>query len=488
MGLGILGANTESAVYQVSNSLRFNDNDDPKLQRTTGSNSARDRFTFAAWVKKAQDTGADQTLFSANDGGHQPHIKFDNTTEQLNVRISDSAGYNVKTSRSFRDVAAWYHIVVAMNTQQDTAADRIKIYVNGVQETSFSTSDYPAENYNSAFNSNTEHTLGRDVTSDNKPFDGYMAEVYWIDGLQLDPTYFGKFNSNNVWIPVEKDKGAGGAITFGTHGFYFEFKQTGTGTNSSGMGADTSGNDNHFAVTNLQTDGRNVTTDTPTNNFITLNPLATNSRGTFSDGNTKVTLNLQGSDPYGQIEFGTFAVNKGKWYYEVYVVENGAGGQVAIGWNERWEGGSYTNGHNNLGSNGNAWYGDDGQIKIGSATTQSTGVDTFADTDIIGCAIDLDNNKVYWHKNGNYQDDPTPAPASNNGRSLGTATYNNYWTPWVSKDSDNSSHNPTLNFNFGNGINVPSSGNADANGYGNFEYDVPAGFYSLCTKNLAEFG
>ena len=247
----ILGANTESAEFDVSNSLRFNDGDNPKLQRTTGSNSQRDRFTFAAWVKKAQDTGADQTLFSANDGGHQPHIKFDNTTEQLNVRISDSAGYNVKTSRSFRDVAAWYHIVVAMNTQESTASNRIKIYVNGVQETSFSTADYPAQNYNSAFNSNTEHTLGRDVTTDNKPFDGYMAEVYWIDGLQLDPTYFGKFNSNNVWIPVEKDKGAGGAITFGTHGFYFEFKQTGTSANSSGIGADTSGNDNHFTPSNL---------------------------------------------------------------------------------------------------------------------------------------------------------------------------------------------------------------------------------------------
>ena len=483
MGLGILGANTESAVYQVSNSLRFNDNDDPKLQRTTGSNSQRDRFTFAAWIKKAQDTGADQTLFSANDGGHQPHIKFDNTTEQLNVRISDSAGYNVKTSRSFRDPAAWYHIVVAMDTQQDTAADRIKIYVNGVQETSFSTSDYPAENYNSAFNSNTEHTLGRDVTSDNKPFDGYMAEVYWIDGLQLDPTYFGKFNSNNVWIPVEKDKGAGGAITFGTHGFYFEFKQTGTSANSSGIGADTSGNDNHFTPSNLNS--RDIVVDVPTNNFMTMNPLTTNSRGEFREGNCQVITDVQGSVPYGQVEFGTFAVNKGKWYYEVQVSTVGSGGALGIGWNERWEGGSYTNGHNNGGSAGNAMYKSNGTIAIGSTHTQSTGVDSFTDDDNIGVAIDLDNNKIYFHKNGNYQDDPTPAPASNNGRAVVSA-YNNYWTPWISKDD--TTHDSTVKFNFGNPPQAISSGNADDNGYGNFEYDVPAGFYSLCTKKLAEFG
>ncbi len=479
----ILGANTESAAYEISNSLRFHDGDNPKLQRTTGSNSQRDRFTFAAWVKKCQDTGADQTLFSANDGGHQPHIKFDNTTEQLNVRISDSAGYNVKTSRSFRDPAAWYHIVVAMNTQESTASNRIKIYVNGVQETSLATADYPTQNYNSAFNSNTEHTLGRDVTTDNKPFDGYMAEVYWIDGLQLDPTYFGKFNSNNVWIPVEKDKGAGGAITFGTHGFYFEFKQTGTSANSSGMGADTSGNDNHFTPSNLA--AFDVTTDTPTNNFLTMNPLYTNSRGTFREGNTQVLTSVQGSVPYGQVEFGNFAVNKGKWYYEAKIASVGSGGSLGLGWNERAESGGYTNGHNNGGSAGNVRYNSSGVLTIGSSHSQSTGVDSFTDGDIIGFALDLDNNKVYAYKNGNPQDDPTPDPDDNDGRSIVSA-YNNYWTPWMSKDD--TTHNANVKFNFGNPAYSNSSSQADDNGYGDFEYDVPTGYYALCSKNLAEFG
>jgi len=479
----VLGGNTASAEYEVSNSLRFNDGDSPRLQETTGSNSNRQKITFAAWVKKCQDTNDDQTLFSANDGTHQPHIKFDNTSEQLNVRLSDSDNFNVKTSRSFRDVAAWYHIVVAVDTTQSTDTDRVKIYVNGVQETSMSTTNYPSQNYNFNINTNTEHTIGRDVTTNNKPFDGYLAEVYFIDGQQYDPTYFGKFNSNGVWIPVEKDKGAGGTITFGTHGIYFEFKQTGTSQNSSGMGADTSGNDNHYATTNLS--AFDVTTDTPTNSFLTMNPLFTNSRGDFREGNTQVQTDVQGSVPYGQVEFGTFAVNKGKWYYEAKIASVGSGGDLSLGWSERAESGSYINGHNNKGSSGNVLYASGGNIYIGSSHNQATGVDSFTDDDIIGVALDLDNNKIYFTKNGNYQDDPTPNPASNNGRSIVSA-YNNYWTPWISKDDTN--HEGNIKFNFGNPAYTVSSSNADANGYGNFEYSVPSGYYSLCTKNLAEFG
>ena len=481
----ILGANQLDTSYEISNSIRFNDGDSPRLQETTGSNSNRNKFTFSAWVKKCQNLGTDQTLFSANDGGHQPHIKFDGTSEQLNVRISDSDNYNVKTSRSFRDVAAWYHIVVAVDTTQSTAANRIKIYVNGEQETSLSTTNYPSQNYNFAINTNTEHTLGRDVTTNNKPFDGYMAEVYFVDGQQYDPTYFGETNSNGVWVPVEKDQGAGGTITFGTHGIYFEFKQTGTSQNSSGMGADTSGNDNHYAATNLSS--FDITTDTPTNNFLTMNPLATNSRGDFREGNTQVQTNVQGSVPYGQVEFGTFAVNKGKWYYEAKVTSVGSGGQLAVGWNERWQSNSYVNGHNNLGSSGNVWYGSSGKFQDGG-TSNTTSPNTFTDDDIIGFAIDIDNKKFYAHKNGTYQSNGTGTgdPANGTNGFTFTSSYNDYWTPWMSKDD--TSNNANVKFNFGNPAFSISSSQADDNGYGNFEYDVPAGFYSLNTENLAQFG
>ena len=162
------GANSVSG-YNIENSIRFNSGDDAKLQITTGSNSNRQKFTFSGWFKVAQDTGADQSIFSCADGGHQPHIKIDATSEQINVRVSDSEGWNVKTSQSFRDYSAWYHLVVAMDTTQGTAANRLKIYVNGSQVTSLSTTDYPDEDANTAWNSNTELVLGRDVTTDNKP-------------------------------------------------------------------------------------------------------------------------------------------------------------------------------------------------------------------------------------------------------------------------------------------------------------------------------
>ena len=460
----ILGANTESAEFDVSNSLRFNDDDSPKLQETTGSNSNQKKFTFSAWVKKSQNLGTDQTLFSANDGGHQPHIKFDGTHERLNVRISDSAGYNVQTSRSFRDVAAWYHIVVAMNTQQSTASDRIKIYVNGVQETSLETANYPAQNYNSAINSNTEHTIGRDVTTNNKPFDGYMAEVYFVDGSQLDPTYFGKFNSNGIWIPVELNKGAGGTISFGTHGFYFEFKQTGTSANSSGIGADTSGNDNHLTPSNLA--ATDITTDTPTNNFNTLNSNANAMGGTLSEGN----LQCVGAAASDKHVFGTFGLTQGKWYWEVKITDQGARGSIFVSDSD----------HNDvIGTNyaGHSFW--SGGTPT-SGTSNSTVGSGASDNDIICFAVDLDNGKLDIAKNGNID-------------TSGTAEITGLATSGTNRDyriSQRETGNPasTMQHNYGNAPFSISSSNSDANGHGSFEYAVPSGYFALCTKNLAESG
>jgi len=198
---------------------------------------------------------------------------------------------------------------------------------------------------------------------------------------------------------------------------------------------------------------------------------------------------MTNSVPYGQIEFGNFYVNKGKWYHEVKATAVGGGGQVVFGWNERHEDGSYTNGHNNLGSAGNVWYGDDGKFQDGSVSN-TTAPNTYTDGDIIGIACDFDNKKFYAHKNGTYQSNGTGTGDPSNGTNgfSFTSAYNDFWTPWISKDSDNASHSPTAEFNFGNPSFSISSGNADANGYGNFEYAVPTGFYSLCTKNLAEYG
>ena len=491
MTFAVVGGTQDTAAFDVSNSLRFNSNDSPKLQETTGSNSNRQKFTFSTWVKKCQDMGEDQTLFSANDGGHQPHIKFDNTSEQLNVRISDSNSYNIKTSRSFRDVSAWYHIVVAMDTTQSTASNRVKIYVNGVQETSLSTANYPAENFNSAINSNTEHVVGRDASTNNKPLDGYLAETYFVDGQQYDPTYFGKFNDNGVWIPVELNKGAGGTINFGTHGFYFEYKQTGTGTNSSGIGADTSGNDNHLAVTNLA--ATDVTTDTPTNNFCTMNPLmsfagASDGIDAFSEGNTVVDSNNDTS-----AAGSTFGVKNGKWYYEAKLT---TGNQSSTNFSTGWcqvdyegqkgtgNGVGFMSGEDNASMDvgGNIIWNNSGNGNQATFGNRST-------NDIFQVALDLDNHKMWFGVNGTWSNGSASQSTTFNASSPDfSGIFDSAGVDYMPAFAQGSSGQTVLAYNFGNPSYANSSSESDDNGYGDFEYPVPSGFYSLCTKNLAEFG
>ena len=494
----ILGANTADDSYEVSNSLRFKRGDDPNLEKTfSGSPTSTTKCTISFWTKLADpsDTNAKNIFSAIKSGSNEDCIKFMgvnngilnnlefvfNNTSAGSMMLSNGTSNFVK----FRDVSAWYHIVVAIDSTQGTASNRIKVYVNGTQfdvelriDGGSQTDDVPlTQNYDLGFLTASKHQIGENVDGSGEHYDGYLSEFYFVDGQQYAPTVFAETDSNGVWIP----KDAKDDISFGNYGFYLEFKQTGTSANSSGMGADTSGNDNHFSAGGLN--DRDVVVDTPTNNFMVMNPLFTNSRGSFTEGNCQVTTSVQGSVPYGQVEFGNFFVNKGKWYYEAVPSSVGSGGTMAIGWNERAESGAYINGHNNLGSSGNAWYGStNGEIRVGSSS--GTNTTSYTDDDIIGVAIDLDNNKIHFHKNGSYQ--RSSDPANNTGGDSLSSSYNNYWTPWMSKDD--TSNNCTVKFNFGNPVTTISSGNSDANGYGNFEYAVPSGYFSLCTKNLAEFG
>ena len=220
----------------------------------------------------------------------------------INLIVGASTAATVVTNRVFRDPSAWYHIVVAWDTTQSTASDRIKVYVNGVQETSFSTANYPNQNTNIQFNRNTNGNYVGGQAGSNT-FDGYMSEVVYIDGSALDPTSFGEFDSDspNIWKPKDIS-----GLTFGTNGFHLDFE------NASSLGADVSGNSNNFTVNNLTSVDQS--TDTCTNNFATLNPLAGNTAITFSEGNLKAVFAAQSSRDICQSGFG---VSNGKWYWEV---------------------------------------------------------------------------------------------------------------------------------------------------------------------------
>jgi hypothetical protein len=491
------GANTLDSSYEIDNSLRFNDGDSPSLQFTPSSDSNEQTWTVSFWVKRGvMGTSSSQMIF-ASDTNYDEYVfcRFCGTEVtgkedmfQVFMVEPNAREGNVRTTRLFRDPSAWYHIVVRCDLTQGTAADRLRIYVNGVKETSFDTASYLNQNDDNVnWNSNVPQAIGhqKQASSVERHLDGYLSEFYNIDGTSLGPDSFGKTNDNGVWIPKQYTG------SFGTNGYFLEFKQTGTSANSSGMGADTSGNDHHWTPANLA--AIDVTVDTPTNNFCTFNPLD-NAVLTLSEGNTKATHSTSSG---GEENRGTMGFANGKWYWEFQI-----GYDVPTSRLQPYGIGLLTNtGRNPLESDLKTtealtvhWYTDTSnnqvQERIFNTTTTVNASESYADNgDIVQFAIDADAGKVWVGKNNTYLDDASGNvgdPANgNNPIHTYTVVEGNFIFPAIVNVG---SQGLTILLNTGNPSFAISSGNADANGYGNFEHAPPSGFYSICSKNLAEFG
>ena len=457
---------TPTFPYQVANSLRFNDGSSDYLNRTSSSGDRR-QVTISAWVKRSH-LGTEQQIYGfGNSASNVFTIYFDGSDDTLRITDYQSGGtLTIETNRKFRDVSAWYHILVAIDTDQGTASDRVKVYINGVQETSFSSSTYPNQNTDLYINvSGQPHHVGVDQ-GPGRYFDGYMCEVVLIDGQQLDPTSFGEFDSDSptIWKPIDVS-----GLTFGNNGFYLDFED------SSALGNDVSGNDNDFSVNNLT--ATDQSTDTCTNNFATWNPLHPGvtrfDNCVFADGNLEFESNETGYVVY-PIAKSTIGVSSGKWYAEFKVLEENAILGISDGISdENYIGGSTSNG---------VAYQKDGQKRVGNS--QSSYGDSYTADDIIGVAMDLDNNRVFFSKNGTFQDsgDPTSSTGAITIPSSSTGVFHFATLDTVSSGTSK------VTANFGSPAFSISSGNSDANGHGNFEYSVPSGYFALCTKNLAEFG
>ena len=461
---------TQDTGYEISNSLRFNPGDNAYLNRTPGSEGNKRTFTLSFWAKICTDYGSDTStnnFYTArNSDGMTSGIQQINGGYIQAWIYDDTGGEGYKlqlvTNAAFRDVSAWYHIVLAVDTTQGTASNRAKLYVNGSQITSFSTETYPDQNFDSHINDDVPHYMGNKDGS-NDDYDGYLAEFYLLDGTQSTPSSFGETNDNGVWTPIKAT-----GLSFGTNGFFMEFQQTGTSANASGKGADTSGQGNHYDDNNMTAE--DITTDTPTNNFCTLNSLGgdnSSKNWTFSEGNTQIQQNDNGS---WRATGSTMAVSKGKWYWEI---EFDAGtmteifvgvhdSEVSLEGTNRWANGS-TLFYNHTG----------GEIRQ-DGTNTSNDYGTLTAGDILGVALNMDDNQITFYDNGS-------AIASNFGLS-------SYITGFAMPTFMSDSNDVVYKVNFGNPPFSISSGNADANGYGNFEYAVPSNYYSLCTKNLAEYG
>jgi hypothetical protein len=349
-----------------------------------------------------------------------------------------------------------------VNSTQATVSNRVKLYVNGVEETSFATDNRSnlGQNNTEAFGDDVEHAVaGRAESSTSEYSDLYITEAHFINGSNLDATSFGEFDDNGVWIPIKYTG------TYGTNGFFLQFKQTGTSQNSSGIGADTSGNDNHFAVTNLAS--TDITEDTCTNNFATMNPIGTNNIATHSEGNTKLTTGGGAS-----ISGATIAMTAGKWYAEfTCTAKTSVNMNVGIVRADSFDGDNQMDEGNNIGY----MYQNNGNIFHGGAN-ESYGA-SWAVDDVIGIAFNADNLNVEFYKNGTAQGNYTRITSENSGGD---------WIMCVG-EGQGSGTTATFECNFGNPPSSVSSSNNDGK-YGNFEYAVPSGYYALCTKRLAEFG
>jgi len=454
----ILPANSVTGGFDIDNSLRIEDGDSPYLQLAHGADGTTKTMTFSWWFKQGNIT-INRNFFGHSSVDDAIFIRSD---DGFSFIMRNAADGILTTNRKFRDPTAWYHIVLAIDTTQGTAANRIKLYVNGVQETSFATATYPDQNTDlTGFNTNTDNQfIGREKGGNY--FDGYMAEVYFIDGVAKAPTDFGEVNDNGVWVPIKYSG------SYGTNGYFLEFKQTGTSQNSSGIGADTSGNDNHFAVNNLA--ATDVTVDTPTNNFATLNTLNKASNVTLTEGNCKAAIAGSGQS---RAVTSSIAVSSGKWYWEInYTTDVEAGFVGVITADGAWNPSGSDLANN--GSDDNVGYISGGNKYInGSASSYGDGWD---DGDTISVLLNIDDDEVIFYKNGT---------AQNSGTAI-SKTFSGFYYAVVQHTSSSGTSN--FSMNFGNPPHSISSGNADADGHGNFEYAVPSGYFALCTKNLAEYG
>ena len=474
MGVTLPGAAGEvKESYEISNSLRFNSGDSAHMH-ITPSASNRDLFTISLWAKRSNlNTGARQVLFGVGNPGTSGQvgfeIRFDDSVGDGKLRITDyvaasSDNLVLKTNALFRDPSAWYHIVFAYDSAQGTNSNRAKLYVNGTQVTSFATETYPSQNQDSAVGSNTKHLIGN-LDGDGYDYDGYLTEVNYVDGAAKAQTDFGEFDDNGVWIPKRYTG------TYGTNGFFLQFKQTGTSANSSGIGADTSGNDKHYTPANLA--ATDVTTDTCTNNYCTLNSIrgaigSDSSNSTLSEGNLKSTGN---NGDYKQCE-GTMFPESGKWYWETLIVSDGSdAGAIGI-----QRSGLAIGAYPGKTANGYGYDSSGSGSKIHNNSRDTSYGSSFAANDIIGTLLDLDNGTLTFYKNNSSQGQAYSGITSSLGWGFGFGD----------------AYGTVIVVNFGQegsfAGNKTASGNSDANGYGDFFYSVPSGYYALNTKNLAEFG
>ena len=429
------------------------------LTRTLGTPTNSDICTISVWLKIA-----------STNATHGIAQQYSNSTNNFRFRIipdgrlqifQETLGaseISLLTTQVFRDTSAWYHIVIAFDTTQGTASNRVKLYVNGSQISDFDAETYPSQNTDIRYNINSlVQEIGKQDTSNY--FDGSMSHFHFTDGYAYDASAFGQYDANGVWTIKTSP-----SVTYGTNGFFI-LKDGNSVT-------DQSGNSNNFTVA-----GGTLTNteDNPSNVFATFNALYNSnqnlSNGNLSATNTTSTWNSRAT---------TLAGSSGKYYAEYKVASPGTSyHMLGVGTVEDID----PSDHAGTGTGTVAVYSQNGYKYVEG--TDSAYANTYGDGDIIGIALDLDNNYVYFSKNGTWQNsgDPTSGATGTGGISLPTTgTY-----AFTESVRSTSSSNSKVDANFGNGYfgtTAVASAGTNASGIGIFEYDVPTGYTALSTKGL----
>ena len=443
--------------YIIESSLRFNDNDSAYLSRTPSVAGNRKTWTWSGWVKRGNLSGVRRGIFTKVDtgGGVYWGIEF-GANDTIAIYDSNAGGSTgLITSAVFRDVSGWYHIAVAVDTTQATASDRVKLYVNGTQITSFSDTNYPPLNSDTMVNLAEQHSIGSwSPNSILYLFDGYMAEINFIDGQALTADDFGEINADTgKWRPKRY------AGTYGTNGFHLPFDSNAN---------DSSGNGNNWTENNLASTDYMI--DTPNNSFAVLNSVTTIT--SLSEGNLKTTTTATG---VWRSAVNTIGVSSGKWYFETcapQALNNPP--YVFIGITTNHNHGAIS--PNYLGLTADSW----GLLNTGSKYNSGSAASyasSYTNGDVIGCALDMDAGTVEFFKNNVSQ---------------GVAFTGLTGTMFCGASVYAASGTTSNNINFGADSSFAGlktrQGNTDANGIGDFYHTPPAGFLALCENNLPTSG
>jgi hypothetical protein len=426
--------------YTIENALWFDGSAD-YLTRTPGSAGNQQIWTLSWWQKKTWTGVSSPGFWGVGDlnfssGNANDWIFYDNS-DKINIQLSDASSgtdANMTSAMVDRDPTAWANWIIAVNTTLSTASQRVRVYRNGTEVTDFGSPTDPTQSISCRTNGTDQHVIGGGVTNSSNWWRGYLAEIIMVDGAQEVPADFGELDDNGVWVPINPS-----GLTYGDNGFLLQFKQNGSGQDENGIGADTSGENNHWAVgggsiqTNQVTDTCTDDADNNVGNYLTLNPLNGHATPTISEGNTRWARVLGGAN--NQQCYTTFGANSGKFYFEFKLITANNGFDVGLFAEGEVDGneGSGNTGYGvegyyleNYGTGSHAWKVTKTPQATGGASRQDTN-DTAASNDICKIAVDFDAGKIW----------------------LGSVTHNTYYNGSNGSDISFSTGSPTFTFTAG---------------------------------------